>query len=285
MPFPSAHSLALLIITLMIVGCAPKPITPPRPAPSPAPLALPTDTPAPGPPTTPAPTPQPSPTARHPLLATTTSKNGITFTLVSYDRRDFSLEVFDQANGPATQWPTAQAAASPNGLAAINAGFFTPQGKPLGLVIEDGSTFGSLNRTSFLGSGFFASSPDRLLSRDSFLKHRPSSKNILQSGPRLVWQGTTLTGLSHGEKRPRSFLLWDGRHHFAIGHAHAASLASLAAALKAQPLPGFSIQYALNLDGGRSSDLWVGPQVKGGSLSRRSWMNKPVRNYLVLKRK
>ena len=220
---------------------------------------------------------------RHPLRVETKKVNGMVLTLVSYDRRDYGLRVVDQAS-PGARWDTARVAAG-MGIAAINGGFFTPEGRPLGMLVAGGSKKGVVNRASFLGSGFFIGGMDRLMSRDAFLAKSPSAREVLQSGPRLLWNGVIPKGLSNGERRPRSLLLWDGNHHFAIAHADSASLAVLARVLKSQPLPNFQIKSALNLDGGRSSDLWVSGSVKGGPLTRRSWMNKPVRNYLVLHRK
>lgn len=224
-------------------------------------------------------------TARHPLKAQTISSGGITFTIVSFDSRDHELHVAEQAS-PGSKWSTAREA-SGSGLAAINAGFFTPEGKPLGLLFSNGSQKGSFNRASSLGSGFFigGSARARIISRDSYRANPPKEKEILQSGPRLLWNGTILPGLSDGDSRPRSFLMWDGKNHFAMVHADSANLAGLARVLKNQPFGNFKIHHALNLDGGRSSDLWVSEGVKGGSLSRRSWINQPIQNYLVLHRK
>lgn len=220
---------------------------------------------------------------RHPLQLKTKKVNGIALTIVSYDRRDYGLKVADQAS-PGSRWDTAREAAG-NGLAAINGGFFTPEGKPLGVLVTNGAKKGAVNRASFLGSGFFIGGMDRLMSRNAYLASPPSAKELLQSGPRLLWKGSIPKGLSDGERRSRSFLLWDGNHHFAIAYADSASLAELARALKSQPFSNFQIKSALNLDGGRSSDLWVSGSVKGGPVTRRSWMNKSVRNYLVLHRK
>ena len=44
----------------------------------------------------------------------------------------------------------------------------------------------------------------------------------------------------------------------------------------------FGVADALNLDGGRSTDLWVSSSVSGGPASWRTPFNKPVRNFLVL---
>lgn len=220
---------------------------------------------------------------RHPLQTQTKNAGGISFTIVSFDRRDHELRLADQAS-PGSTWNTSKEAAG-SGLAAINAGFFTPEGKPLGLLVSGGTQKGSLNRASSLGSGFFIGGQAQLISRDSYRSNPPSEKEILQSGPRLLWNGGILPGLSDDEKRPRSFLMWDGKNHFAIVHADSASLAGLGRALKDQPFSNFKIHRALNLDGGRSSDLWVSNLVRGGALTRRSWINKPVRNYLVIHKK
>jgi len=56
----------------------------------------------------------------------------------------------------------------------------------------------------------------------------------------------------------------------------------LGTALAGAELGGVKIKSALNLDGGRSSDLWVGSSAAGGPLRERPLWNKPVRNFLVL---
>ena len=57
--------------------------------------------------------------------------NGIKFHIVTFDSRKQELTISDQLNGPGSLYKDAQAATrSNNGIAAINAGFFTPEGKP-----------------------------------------------------------------------------------------------------------------------------------------------------------
>ncbi len=190
--------------------------------------------------------------------------------------------VDDQPGGPGSEYDRAEDAGRGN-LAAINAGFFTPEGDPLGLVITKGRKRGALNTASFLGTGFFLGPTASLMSRSEFLRSPPNPTELLQSGPRLVWAGESLTGLSDKDQRPRSFLLWDGQDHFALGYANSAGLRSLSSTLQSQPIAGFKIAYALNLDGGRSCDFWVSSSVSGGGFSRTSFFNKDVRNFLVLK--
>lgn len=219
----------------------------------------------------------------HSLRTRTIERRGIELTLVSFDRRNYRLVVADQPSGPGSRYDDAEDAGNGH-LASINGGFFTPAGSPLGLVVTDGNRQGAVNRASFLGTGFFLGPKAKLLSRTDYLASPPSHQEVLQSGPRLVWSGETSNGLSNGDERPRSFLLWDGKEHFALGYADSASLKGLSSLLQSQPISGFKIAYALNLDGGRSCDFWISSSVNGGGFTRSSFLKKDVRNYLVLKR-
>ncbi|MGB0774795.1 MAG: phosphodiester glycosidase family protein, partial [Akkermansiaceae bacterium] len=183
-------------------------------------------------------------------------------------------------------WMTAKdAAATYGGLAAINGGFFTPEGKPLGLLIETGTRRGHLNRSS-LGAGVFLMNKNRatIIRREAYQKspNTWNAYNLLQTGPMLVEGGSTVSGLSKNNHRPRSFIAWDGKNHWAIGYSSSCTLDGLARAIANESPAGFKIRTAVNLDGGRSSDLWVGTQVRGGGKNHRGFLNKPVRNYLVL---
>ena len=221
------------------------------------------------------------PLAYHSVLS-----QGITISAVYFDDRKFQLTVADQADGCGSQWLDAESAAlSCDGYAAINGGFFTPEGKPLGLLVASGIKRGSLNNSS-LGAGIFISSKNKsaIVRRELYA---PSSvannvENLLQAGPMLVEHGKATSGLSDQNERPRSFIAWDGKHHWAIGHIHSSTLAGVAKALSETSLNGFKASTVLNLDGGRSSDLWAGPRVPSGSKTHRSFLNKPVRNYLVI---
>ncbi|MGE9267491.1 MAG: phosphodiester glycosidase family protein [Verrucomicrobiales bacterium] len=234
---------------------------------------------------TPPPAPQESrPLAR--LQASRQSHGGKTFTLLSFEERRHELRLIDKAKGPDSSWTSAQdAARSEKALAAINGGYFTPEGHPLGLLSVKGQRRGGMNHSS-LGSAFYLASPRaQLVSRDDFQQSPHSATEFLQSGPRLVWNGQALKGLSGDQERARSFLAWDGHHHWLIGHCESVSLRELARLLATQPFSGFHVEKALNLDGGRSSDLWISPSVPGGEFECRAWWNKPVRNYLILREK
>jgi len=208
--------------------------------------------------------------------------HGISINYVSFDSRTHRLRVVDQANGPGSKFPTAREACfSINGLAAINAGFFTPEGKPLGLVYTGGKKRGYKNSSS-LGSGYFyenSAGHSKLLRKNSF----PGiATEALQTGPFLIENNSVVSSLSNKNIRPRSFIIWDGRNTWGIATSSSASLSGLASALKGQTFNGRPIRYALNLDGGRSCDLYASAKISGGPKHKRSIIAKPVRNFLVL---
>lgn len=218
------------------------------------------------------------------------SARGIAFEGVTFDSRNHQLVVVDQSGGPGSAFATASAAAaSVSGIAAVNAGFFTPAGEPIGLVVSAGKVSGVWNAGSSIGSGVWHATPagkTRIVRRESLgpaaAKRMPE---LLQSGPMLVESGRAVAGLHGGEPRPRTLIAWDGGHRWWIGVAAPCAMPNMAAALANSSGAGFPIHMALNLDGGRSSELWVAGDITGGPLTRRSVWNRAVRNHLVLVRR
>lgn len=258
---------------LLLASCSPAPL-----AQGPHPTAPATVTRQPPALETPA-VPTPAAPARVPQLVRTTL-GGIPVSAVVFDSRTHRLVIADQPGGPGSLWPDARAAAaSRQGLAAVNGGFFTPEGKPLGLVISGGRREGSLNRASSLGAGLYLDDgAPRLVRRES----GASGGELLQSGPFLVENNRAVGGLSPETSTARTFIGWDGKTGWFIARSGACSLAGLGRALAGAEMGGVAARQVLNLDGGRSSDLWAGPAIPGGPLAERPFWNKPVRNFLVL---
>ncbi len=210
---------------------------------------------------------------------------GITFEGISFDSSIHHLVVVDQPGGPGSQFADAAAAGRAiNGLAAINAGFFTPEGAPLGKVIASGRAAGAWNRASSLGSGVFSESADGnlTLARREAVSAGGQSQ-LLQAGPMLIDGGRPVGGLDAVKPAARIFLLWDGGSRWWMGRASSCTLAELSAALGRGSPAGWPARHGLNLDGGRSADLWVSATVAGGPFTSRPPWNKAVRNFLILR--
>jgi hypothetical protein len=214
--------------------------------------------------------------------------SGITFEGVAFDSRSHRLVVADQAKGPGSQFTDAAAAArSVGGIAAINAGFFTPAGAPLGLVVSAGKSSGNWNPASSLGSGVWHENEAGTteISRREQLGRSTAGgmRELIQAGPLLVENSQPVSGLDAAKTSVRMVILWDGETRWWIGRGSPCSLANLGLALANSQPAGWKIHHALNLDGGRSADLWVSGAVSGGPAVRRPAWNRPVRNFLVLR--
>lgn len=213
--------------------------------------------------------------------------SGIRFSGVSFDSRNHRLVVIDQPGGPGSRFADAAAAGRSRGaLAAVNAGFFTPEGDPLGLVMSGGKRAGSWNGASSLGSGIWhdggsgapAISRRGTLDRDTALRTR----ELIQAGPLLIEGGKPVGGLDAEKSSARTFLLWDGGTRWWLGRSSPCTLRELARALAAGNPAGWPVAMALNLDGGRSSEFWMSRGISGGPINERPVWNRPVRNFLAL---
>ena len=231
-----------------------------------------------------APTP---PVPASPPRVSSREISGITFEGVAFDSRSHRLVVADQPGGPGSKFPDATAAGkSLGGLAAVNAGFFTPEGAPLGLVSSSGKISGAWNSASSLGNAVWYQSPtgaSAIVRREKLGRTAASTmRELIQAGPLLVENGRAVGGLEATKTSARSVILWDGGTRWWLGCSSPCTLAALTQALVAGTPADWPIRQALNLDGGRSSDLWISETVSGGPVLRRPSWNRPVRNFLVL---
>lgn len=214
----------------------------------------------------------------HALQYREATSNGITFHIATFDSKEYHLAVADQ--NPGEKWISAkQANSALNGVAAINGGFFNTNGKPLGLVHASGESSGVWNTTSSLASGVYQYDGTPNLKRNR--RADKSARELLQTGPFLVENGAIVSGLSNRRSAQRSVILWDGKNHWGIAMTSTCTLANLAPAIKALPSL-FPNKTALNLDGGRSCDLFVSSSVKDGGIQKGHWLKSAVRNYLVV---
>lgn len=227
--------------------------------------------------------PSPIPT-RAPRLQRKTI-DGILFEGVAFDSRTHALQVIDQKNGPGSLFASSRDVASKTGaILAINAGFFTPEGNPLGIVISRGNTSGTWNSASSLGSGIYRidRSGRASITRRTTRSDVSDSQELLQAGPLLVENGQPVAGLESSKGAVRSIILTDGGTQWWIGTTSMCDLASLGKSLSRSSPTGWTVKNALNLDGGRSTDLYISGKLSGGPLENRSFLNRNVRNFLIL---
>lgn len=213
--------------------------------------------------------------------------SGIDFAGVAFDGRGARLVVVDQAGGPGSRFADAAAAGrARGGLAAVNAGFFTPAGAPLGLVVAAGKPSGAWNGASSLGSGVWHqdAAGRAAISRRERLGRAGAAamRELIQAGPLLVENGRAVAGLDALKSSVRTVILWDGGTRWWLGQASPCTLAQLGNALSTCQPAGWPLRHALNLDGGRSADLWISSALAGGPLTQRLPWNRPVRNFLIL---
>ena len=168
-------------------------------------------------------------------------------------------------------------------LAGCNGGFFLKDNAPSGLMIASGAPTGRFGEGSLLSGVVLSSgrSNPYVLRRAEYdaAKYKPT--DLLQSGPFLVDQGTTVKGLSPENARRRTFVLHNGDDWFALGMSEAFTLAELGEVL-ANPAfsPGRPVHRALNLDGGTSSGLYLDRGTEEEALVVEPF--KSVRNFLAI---
>jgi hypothetical protein len=214
-------------------------------------------------------------------------EGGISLDGVGFDSRSHRLAVADQPQGPASKWlDSSEAGSKTGGIAAVNAGFFTPEGAPLGLVVSRGKAAGNWNGASSLGSGLWLedATGKMLLARRSAIGPvvARKSRELIQAGPMLVDRRRAVGGLDDVKASARTILLWDGGHRWFMARTTPCTLNDLADALAIGSPAGWPVHMALNLDGGRSAELWISDKIPGGPAFTRPLWNKPVRNFLVL---
>ncbi|MFM2220553.1 MAG: hypothetical protein RLZZ553_301 [Verrucomicrobiota bacterium] len=209
---------------------------------------------------------------------------GVTLQAVIFDARSHRLRLIDQPRGPGSLFVNAEAAAkSVEGLAAINAGYFTPEGKPLGVMISQSKKLGG-NNPSSLGSAvwFEAKGKTGIVRRE---KSNFNAPELLQAGPLLAENSQPVNGLENIKTSARCFIAWDGGSMWMIARTSPCTLAQLSNSIAGKNPCGFIIATALNLDGGTSADLYVSAHIDGGPGLYRALWNKPVRNFLILEKR
>jgi len=150
-------------------------------------------------------------------------------------------------------------AASEGAAAAINASFFDPNGRPLGLIVQNRKIVQPLPRLSMKNSGIFCLKYARpqILHRNAFASE--GVVEAIQSFPRLINHGQPIKDIKNdSEITRRSGVAVDyrGRLIFYITDTQLSGI-SFSELQNFLMMPELNVKSALNLDGGRSSQLYI----------------------------
>lgn len=165
-------------------------------------------------------------------------------------------------------------------FAGSNGGYFHPDFRPLGLVLSGGRELHAEQRAKLL-SGLLLAGPEGLNLLRAGTRRPSGMREGLQSGPFLVEEGQSVSGLEATKTARRTFLATDGRQQWFLGVLSSCTLAEAGAILsKSQIFEDQNLEQGINLDGGSSTGLWI--QSGQGS---EDFLLRPlgaVSNYLGL---
>ncbi len=194
---------------------------------------------------------------------------------VFFSAKQARFAVIDNAAGATL----GEAMTASGALAGTNGAYFHPNNVPLGLMIAAGKTIHPLERAKLLSGVFVVTKGRPRIVRAAKFTPSAGDSDALQAGPFLVETGRSLAGLNAIRPALRTVVATDGAGRWALLLVSSTTLADAAAVFSTPAVwPDFSIQQALNLDGGSSSGLWVASESK--PFYRREFST--VRNFLAI---
>lgn len=141
-------------------------------------------------------------------------------------------------------------------LLVINGGFFDKTHKSLGLLVNDGQELNGMHPTDWWHLFQFRKNEGKVVSKKHFIL-RKDTEMALQAGPRLVVNNRIPKLKFSLDRRSGVGIHKSGDILLAVSNETEISLAAFAQILnKPEREGGFDVAYALNLDGGSSSQLY-----------------------------
>ena len=145
-----------------------------------------------------------------------------------------------------------------NSIIAINAGFFTPDLKPIGLIKSNNKILSKLHKTSWWSIFYIKNGVPYI----KLPKNWKNSKHIefaVQAGPRLIVSKKITQVKDNDSKTPRSAIGINEKNEvvLAIAPTPGLTLKEWANCLLKPAPQGPSLKDAMNLDGGSSSQMSI----------------------------
>lgn len=204
----------------------------------------------------------------------------IRVTLIVFSESEFELRLIDNATaeGRARFDSLAEAMTASGCIAGSNGGFFTRSPfSPFGLMIAAKRSYGTFDPKSWMNGVIVLRRGEATIEPAPSFSPSSEIDHALQSGPRVIREGTPVADVDPGRVAPRTFIAHDGKGHWALGMTGGCLLTELGPLLRHNEVAKtIDVREALNLDGGPSSGLWL--QSPGGTFYRRE--GSRVRNYL-----
>ena len=157
-----------------------------------------------------------------------------------------------QAKAPGRTAATVSQLTTDTTLVAVNGGYFNKQNRPLGLLIDQGQVTNPLRRADWGVLTVSKAGRARLVHTRDY-KPDKSTDFAIQAGPRLVVKGAPLTFPAQAARRTALGIEPNGRYLILV----VASQPMLTARLATLMHTTFGCDFALNLDGGSSTQLWA----------------------------
>lgn len=144
------------------------------------------------------------------------------------------------------------------GLLGINGGFFSQELKPLGLRITDSQMRSPLKNTSWWGVFYLLDNKPYIVPQKQYQKNN-QVQFAIQSGPRLVINGRVPISLKPGvDSRSAIGITRDNQIILVVTDNLNLTTTQLARMMAARDIEGgLGCQFALNLDGGSSTQLFA----------------------------
>jgi len=170
------------------------------------------------------------------------------------DLNDWKLRILTFRDGARKTARAEEVGKSHAASLVINGGFFDPQNRSLGLLIDEGKQLNPVRKADW--GVFSVSSKEPRASIVHTRTWRKKKKKglpefAIQSGPRLVVSARALSLKPHWARRTAIGIQRGGRKVVVLVSSQSISMKELA-----QLFLDIDCPYALNLDGGSSTQLW-----------------------------
>jgi uncharacterized protein YigE (DUF2233 family) len=172
------------------------------------------------------------------------------------DLKKYALQPVDARQFKKNVMSVSEMAKQSGALAVINANFFDPSNRPLGLVLKDGTLLNSFHPAKWYAAFLTRNATAKIFK--AFDENQIKGfQNGIQAGPRLVVSGKVPK--LKNESSPKSAIGIDGDEKVWLITAYGSvDIGQLARWLAKSPdQGGLGLHYALNLDGGSSTQFYL----------------------------